>query len=177
MWKNRVNWRVPRSYHTTLRTWMGHFVPPAARLWIYGIIITFYLNKTPQILPMSSVIFLRLCIVTHHEGQMFLYIPFLVTSIPSDSYSGKGKVSSCGGSLFSMFVASHSLWIGWFPVYWFLGPSKPPPAGWSIVSMVPVSCGAFASPPPPASSRNQPITLKAEEQSKWKRMSRQYRLY
>lgn len=116
MWKNRVNWRAPRSYHTTLRTWMGHFVAPAARLWIYGTIITFYLNKAPQILPMSSVIFLRLCIVTHHEGQMFFYIPFLVTSIPSDSYSGKGKGSSCGGSLFSMFVASHSLCIGWFPV-------------------------------------------------------------
>lgn len=56
MWKNTVNRRVRRSYHTTLRTWMSHFVPPAVRLWIFGIIIMFYLNKPPQILPMSSVL-------------------------------------------------------------------------------------------------------------------------
>lgn len=117
MWKNRVNWRVLRSYHTTLRTWMSHFVSPTARLWIYGIITTFCLNKLPQMLPVSSVFFNTM----DHDSSSDVFrcssIPFFwkVTSIPSDSYSGKGKGSSCSGSLFSMFDASHSLWIGRFP--------------------------------------------------------------
>lgn len=54
MWKNRINWRVLCSDHTTLRTWINHFVSPTARLWIYGIITTFCLNKLPQMLPVSS---------------------------------------------------------------------------------------------------------------------------
>lgn len=111
-----VNWKGLSSYHTTLRTWMSHFVSPAARLWIDGIITTFCLNKLPQMLPVSSFF--------QCQGSWFIircssipFSPFFwkATSIPSDSYSGKGKSSSSSGSLFSMFNASHSLWIGQFP--------------------------------------------------------------
>lgn len=54
MWKNRGNRRVLCFYHTTLRMWMSRFASPTARLWIYGILTTFCLNKLPQMLPVSS---------------------------------------------------------------------------------------------------------------------------
>lgn len=128
-WKNRLNWRGLRSYHTSLRIWMSHFVSPAATLCRYDIITMFCLIKLPQTLPVSffSLFFPpRLWIRNRQPGQMFLYIPFFwrATSIPSDSYSGKGKGSSCSGSLFSMFDASHSLWIGRFPTKRFWAPQN-----------------------------------------------------
>lgn len=56
VWKNRVNWRVLCTYHTTWRTWMSHFVSPAERLWICDIITTFCLHKLPQ-MPLSRFFF------------------------------------------------------------------------------------------------------------------------
>lgn len=144
MWKNRVNWRVLSSYHTTLRTWMSHFVSPTARLWIYGIITTFCLNKLPQMLPVSRFFFNAMDhdsssdVLPFHSLYSSGKLPLIHLTVTVEKVKAVAPAARC----FPCSTPPTVYGLGDFQLSGF-GPLET--SSWSIVSMVLVSCGAFAS--------------------------------